>query len=71
MGKRNKGNRTAARYTGGRPTSPYIERRGEIAVKLAPETRTALELICMRRQLDPRAFVAELVEAERQRELQD
>lgn len=53
----------------GRPSSPYIERRGEIAVKVSPATRTAIELICVRRGIDPRQFIAALVEAARQEEL--
>lgn len=53
----------------GRPESPYIERRGEIAVKISPATRTAIELISIRRQIDPRELIVQLVEAARLDEL--
>ena len=69
--KGNAGNRSPNRYTGGRPPSAYIERRGEIAVKISHETRMAIELIAVLRGLDPRDLVAALVEAERRKELAD
>ena len=67
--KHNAGNRSPNRYKGGAPTKPYIERRGEIAVKISPATRTAIEIISIRRQIDPRDLIAQLVEETRREEL--
>jgi hypothetical protein len=69
--KRGRGNPGTPRPTAGRPPSPYIERRGEIAVKVSPATRAAIELIAMRRQISPIALIAALVEAARLEELQE
>lgn len=54
----------------GRPEKPYIERGGtRIAIKLPAATLIAIELIAVRRRIDPRELVAQLVEAARQIEL--
>lgn len=55
----------------GRPSSPYIERRGEIAVKVSCKTRAAIELIALRRGIGPGELVEELVKAARQLELDE
>lgn len=65
MSDRKRGNRTPNRYKGGRPTSAYIERRGERAVKIGAQTHTVIELLSVAAQVSPVELVARWAERAR------